>query len=578
MSWSTIRRLVVGGEPGVVAEDAGDVGDVPAALAHGACRSGASPRGPSPRGRDRCRSRDAGQERGALGAGRARPVAGVEGAARGRDRGLDLVVGRDVHLGHDRAVGRVDHGAARAVARGDPRTVDEQVRQRVPHSIVALTGAQGSAVAGPSSRRRTACQAGRVHPVRPPRYPSRVDPTRPDGADRHPSPHPDRLWRHPDPKPAYEVVIVGGGGHGLATAYYLAKRARHHRRRRARARLARRREHRPQHDDHPLELPLGRERRRSTSTRSSSGRGSRRSSTTTCSSASAACSTSRTRCRTSATARGASSANRLNGIDAEWLEPDEVARGLPDPERLARRPLPGARRDLPAARRDRPARERRLGLRARRRRARRRPHPGLRGDRASTSRAAASSGGRDVARPDRRGQVALVAAGHSSVLAGDGRACGCRSRATRSRRSSRSCYEQVLDTVVMSNAVHVYVSQAHKGELVHGRRHRRLQLLRAARLVPRDRAPAGRRARAVPDLRARARAADVGRHRRRLPGRLADRRADAGRRASTSTAAGAPAASRRRPARAGCSPTRSRTASRTRSTRRSRSTASRPAR
>src|SRR4029077_2077680 len=27
----------------------------------------------------------------------------------------------------------------------------------------------------------------------------------------------------PDPKPAYDVVIVGAGGHGLATAYYLAK-------------------------------------------------------------------------------------------------------------------------------------------------------------------------------------------------------------------------------------------------------------------------------------------------------------------------------------------------------------------
>jgi sarcosine oxidase subunit beta len=29
-------------------------------------------------------------------------------------------------------------------------------------------------------------------------------------------------WRSPDPKRAYDVVIIGAGGHGLATAYYLA--------------------------------------------------------------------------------------------------------------------------------------------------------------------------------------------------------------------------------------------------------------------------------------------------------------------------------------------------------------------
>jgi len=32
-----------------------------------------------------------------------------------------------------------------------------------------------------------------------------------------------RAWRDPEPKPSYDAVIVGGGGHGLATAYYLAK-------------------------------------------------------------------------------------------------------------------------------------------------------------------------------------------------------------------------------------------------------------------------------------------------------------------------------------------------------------------
>ncbi|MFM2479782.1 sarcosine oxidase subunit beta family protein [Celerinatantimonas sp. YJH-8] len=32
-----------------------------------------------------------------------------------------------------------------------------------------------------------------------------------------------RAWRSPQPKKKYDVIIIGGGGHGLATAYYLAK-------------------------------------------------------------------------------------------------------------------------------------------------------------------------------------------------------------------------------------------------------------------------------------------------------------------------------------------------------------------
>jgi sarcosine oxidase subunit beta len=31
------------------------------------------------------------------------------------------------------------------------------------------------------------------------------------------------VWRQPEPKPDYDIVLIGGGGHGLSTAYYLAR-------------------------------------------------------------------------------------------------------------------------------------------------------------------------------------------------------------------------------------------------------------------------------------------------------------------------------------------------------------------
>jgi Glycine/D-amino acid oxidases (deaminating) len=32
-----------------------------------------------------------------------------------------------------------------------------------------------------------------------------------------------RQWRDPEPKKEYDIIIVGGGLHGLATSFYLAK-------------------------------------------------------------------------------------------------------------------------------------------------------------------------------------------------------------------------------------------------------------------------------------------------------------------------------------------------------------------
>ena len=31
-----------------------------------------------------------------------------------------------------------------------------------------------------------------------------------------------KAWRNPEPKKNYDAIIVGAGGHGLASAYYLA--------------------------------------------------------------------------------------------------------------------------------------------------------------------------------------------------------------------------------------------------------------------------------------------------------------------------------------------------------------------
>ena len=273
------------------------------------------------------------------------------------------------------------------------------------------------------------------------------------------------LWRDPDPKPRYRVVIVGGGGHGLATAYYLAK------------------EHGIT-DVAVLEkgwLGGGNTGRNTTVIRSNylwdesaalyehslklweglsadlnynlmlSQRG--------------VLSLAHTLHEVREGVRRAN-ANRLNGIDAEWLTPEKVKAFCPvlntSPE--VRYPILGAtlQRRGGVARHDavawgfaRAADARGIGI------IQNCEVAGIRRE-----------GGRVVGVETSRGyigadKVAIVAAGHSSVLAAmAGVRLPIESHPLQALVSEP--VKPVLNCVVMSSTVHVYVSQSDKGELVLG--------------------------------------------------------------------------------------------------------------
>ena len=161
-------------------------------------------------------------------------------------------------------------------------------------------------------------------------------------------------------------------------------------------------------------------------------------------------------------------ANQLNGVDAEWLDPAGGQGGLPDRQHLARtcatrcsaRPTSRAPASpsTTTSRGGSPARADALGVDliqncevtgidvARR--------PGHR--RADDPRADRGRQGGAV-----RGR-ALLGAGR------DGRPAGCPIQSHPLQALVSELLEPVHPTVVMSNAVHVYVCQAHKGELVMG--------------------------------------------------------------------------------------------------------------
>ena len=273
------------------------------------------------------------------------------------------------------------------------------------------------------------------------------------------------MWRKAAPKPRYSVVIIGGGGHGLATAYYLAK------------------EHGIA-DVAVLEkgaIGLGNTGRNTTIIRSNylwdesariyehslklweglsaelnfnvmlSQRGVLN------------------LAHSEADIREGIrrvNANRLSGIDAEWLDAAAVKRFCPvlnvSPE--ARYPVLGAtlQRRGGVARHDAVA----WGF------ARAADARGVDIVENCEITAIHTARGRVTGVETGRGditadKVAIVAAGHNSVVAAmAGVRLPLQSHPLQALVSEP--VKPVLDCVVMSNAVHVYVSQSDKGELVMG--------------------------------------------------------------------------------------------------------------
>jgi len=277
--------------------------------------------------------------------------------------------------------------------------------------------------------------------------------------------HPDFLWRNPDPKPAYDVVIVGAGGHGLATGYYLARNhgitnvAVLEKGWLAGGNMARNTtvirsnylwDESAAIYEHSLKLWEGLSEELDYDLQFSQ-RGV----------LNLAHSLADVR-----EARRRVNANRLNGVDAEWLDPDEVKKFCPiiNVSERARYPVMGAtlQRRGGIAKHDHVA----WAL------ARKADAYGIDLIQGCEVTGFEISGGRVLAVQTSRGRiaagkVALASAGHTSVLADQaGVRLPLQSHPLQALVSE--LLEPVLDCVVMSNAVHVYVSQAHKGELVMG--------------------------------------------------------------------------------------------------------------
>ncbi len=320
------------------------------------------------------------------------------------------------------------------------------------------------------------------------------------------------VWRDPNPRQRYRVVVLGAGGHGLATAYYLAK-------------------------EHGITdvavldkgwLGGGNTGRNTTIIRSNY----------LCDASAAIYDhavklweglSQELNYNVMFSQRGVMHlahsvhdlqevkrrlhANRLNGVDSEFLLPEQIKQIEPllDTSRGTRYPIMGAslQRRGGTARHDAVA----WGYARGCRRSRRRHHPELRGHRGS-HRPGAGPGGRDHPRSD---PLRQAGGGGRRPFQRD-RADGGLSPADRELSAAGpglragQALRQHGDHVERGARLHQPVGQGRTGDR---RRHRPVHLLQPARQLSRDRAyPAGDR-RAVPGVLAHAHDAPVGRRGRR---------------------------------------------------------------